>query len=118
MPDGLSLSLGPTFTKTFGDTGESWTGYGVYVLEGDPGASLDELEQVMLALSRLQSIVTATPMETYKVQLRRDMELGALEILDPHPPAGLTWGTTGSGTVSGHRGDRLRVLHQRLDAAA
>jgi hypothetical protein len=65
------------------------------VLEGDPGANLDELEQVTLALSRLHSIVTATPMETYQVQLRRDMKLGALEILDPHPPAGLTWGDHG-----------------------
>jgi hypothetical protein len=92
LPDGLNLSLGPTFTKARADTGESWTGYGVYVLEGDPGANLDELDQVTLALSRLHSIVTATPMETYQVQLRRDMKLGALEILDPHPPAGLTWG--------------------------
>ena len=44
---------------------------------------------------RLHSIVTATPMETYQVQLHRDMKLGALKILDPHPPTGLTWGDHG-----------------------
>jgi hypothetical protein len=64
LPDGLNLSLAPAFTKARSDTGESWTAYGVYVLEGDAGANLDELEQVTLALSRLHSIVTATPMET------------------------------------------------------
>lgn len=92
-----NLRLGPTFVESFGDTGESWTGHGIYYLDAPGGITLPDYERVAFALTGLHAILTATPMSTYETQLviGRDPFTPRLTLVDPHPAVGLDW--TGGG---------------------
>ncbi len=96
LDNGLQLSLAPSFTKRWGDSSESWAGLGIYALHGESGLTLEDLEQVSLALTRLHAIIAGSPMNSFGVTLMNDPEdMSRFEIVDPHPPAGSTWGKRG-----------------------
>jgi hypothetical protein len=98
LPGGLNVALGTTFTETRGSTGESWTGFGVYVLSQEQGFTLEDSDQVILALLRLHSILAFTPMQQFEARLNLDRTptSAPLEIIDPQPPAGSRWDDGGT----------------------
>lgn len=87
LEDGLQLDLYAAFSERVGRSHQSWTGYGVYDLHGPAGLTLNDLERVTLALSRLHAIVTASPMEAFNVRLMTELEdpRSMLDVVDPHP---------------------------------
>ena len=94
LRDESRVTLGRNFVRTVGTTGESWEGYGVYGVHREKGVSLDELEGLTLALARLHSILSATPMGSYGVTLGLGADEAGrrLEVVDPDSPSGVEWG--------------------------
>lgn len=97
LPDGAELVLARAFTQSHGRASQSWQGYGTYVLQHEDGFTLERLDSITLALSRLHAVVAATPMRSFAVSVRRDLDARseALNFVDAAPPTGDTWGASG-----------------------
>jgi hypothetical protein len=68
--------------------------YAEYVIEGVPGSTLAEIDQLCLALARLHAVVANQPMEPFGLQLYReaDRTSAPVAVIDGPSPVGMAWG--------------------------
>lgn len=90
----LTLTLGPTFSETFGLTREARSYHALYGVSSSSGVDLETVTRINRSLADLHAIVTGTPMEPFDVHL--ETRTGQrLELVDRRRPLGRRWGKSG-----------------------
>lgn len=97
LPNGSVLELGPVFHQDASLSAESYEGFGAYRLASASGVTFEEILGISISLARLHAIVAHQPMDPYSIQLSNDSdsEPTVVTAIEPHPPEGLDWGSSG-----------------------